>query len=121
MNAQVQITHEGDYIVVRTEGEDNHQSIVGLWQAAAMACGDYNCKKVLGISKMAGMTMLEAYRHFEILTDVGIDRDYRIAWVKENPEELEKLKVVETVLASRGFYQARVFSNVSEAKQWLLE
>ncbi len=86
----------------------------------AKACEDVRCFKILGVTEFSNpLTTMEAYDHQNIFEEAGITQKYRIAWAEKNPEARKMIKFIETVLRNRGL-EVRLFSDVVEAKQWLL-
>jgi len=64
---------------------------------------------------------MNAFDHLKILEEVGVTLDYRIAWVSNTPETAFNLEFVETVVVkNRGLANGAIFSNLEEAKSWLL-
>jgi hypothetical protein len=122
MNYELQITHEGQYILVWVAGDKNGcQVSLEIWGSVAKACAEHGCKKVLVLSNSAPLKTTEASNHWEVFNKVGITPDYRIAWVEGNARTKEAAKLIETVLDNRGYWQARMFEDPAEAKKWLLE
>ena len=120
MEDQFQITYEGNYIQVRLQGSEDLGVASRLWPLILEACKDNDCFKVLGIAKASSpLGPMDAYNHAELFNKLGINHQYRIAWVELNPEAYEATHFAETVLNNRGL-PGRLFADVSEAKQWLL-
>jgi hypothetical protein len=67
------------------------------------------------------LTTMDAWRHQEIFAKAGVTRKIRIAWVDLNPDTFEITRFVETTLLNRGLVNGRLFADVREARQWLLE
>ena len=120
MEDQFQITFEGNYIQVRLQGSEDLGVASRLWPQIREACKDNDCFKVLGIAETSSpLGTMDAYNHAELFHKLGINHQYRIAWVELNPEAYEATQFAETVLKNRGL-PGRLFADVSEAKQWLL-
>jgi hypothetical protein len=122
MNNELQVTHEGEYVLAWVTGDKNsYQISLEIWGSIAKACAEHGCKKVLALSNSAPLKTMEASNLWEVFNKVGITPDYRIAWVEGNAKTKEAAKLVETVLDNRGYWQARMFEDPAEAKKWLLE
>jgi hypothetical protein len=64
---------------------------------------------------------MDAFDHLKILEEVGLTYQYRIAWVDQKTPTARGLEFVETVVVkNRGLANGRLFSNVEDAKSWLL-
>jgi hypothetical protein len=114
------ITFEEDHIKVLSDGDKNYDSATKLWRAIKKKCEEHNCFKVLGIANSEKhFDTMEAYSHAELFSELGITHKYSIAWVELNPEAVETVKFIETVLRNRGL-PGHVFSTEEEAKEWLL-
>jgi len=121
MSSQLTITFEDEYIQVRSDGEKNYQFALRLWMEVAETCRQHECYKVLGIARTTiPLKTLDGYNHYKIFQQAGITRRHRIAWVELNPDAYEAVDFVEMVLRNRAVAQIRLFSDVVEAKQWLL-
>jgi len=120
MEDQFHITFEGIYIQVQLQGNEDLDVASQLWPQVIEACNKDDCFKVLGIAETTSpLATMDAYQHAELFNKLGIDHQYRIAWVELNPEAYEATQFAETVLSNRGL-PGRLFSDLSEAKQWLL-
>lgn len=64
---------------------------------------------------------MDAFKHEKIFRETEVSLKYRIAWVKKNPIARENIQFVETVLKNRGLVNGGLFTDVSEAKAWLLK
>lgn len=120
MSYEIEISYKGEYVLVQLAGQDSYQASVEIYQKIAAACVKYECLKVLAISHLTPLDTMDAFKHFEIIQAAGITRRHRIAWVETNPETVAVDQFIENVLVNRGFYQMRLFSAASEAKEWLL-
>jgi hypothetical protein len=120
MEDQFEITYEGNCIKVQLQGNEDLGVASCLWPQILEACKDNDCFKVLGIAETTNpLGTMDAYNHAELFNKLGINHQYRIAWVELNPEAYEATQFAETVLKNRGL-PGRLFADVSEAKQWLL-
>jgi hypothetical protein len=121
MGYEMGVTFEGNFLCVRVTAESDYQTSLQFFTELARACEEYKCRNILGISNSTPLKTMEAFDHPEILKKAGFTYKYRLAWVELNPEAREMDKFIENVLANRAIIQARVFSDESEARQWLLE
>lgn len=121
MKNELAVSFEGDHIKVIANGEKDLEFSTRLWEAVQKQCVQNSCYRVLGIAHtVSPVSTTEGYEHAGLFRQLGIDRKYRIAWVELNPEALDTVLFIETVLFNRG-YSARAFSTISEAREWLLE
>lgn len=105
---------------VLSNGEKNYEFASRLWSQTVDACRENECFKILGIAKTTiPVQTMEAYDHVELFQQLGITPEFRIAWVELNAEAYKTTYFIETVLSNRGF-PGRLFSDISEAKEWLL-
>jgi len=118
---EVTITPMGNYLYVFASGESSVENASKLWKDISAASKKYNCFNILGEQKISNsMSATEAWSHHKIFAEQGITTKYLIAWVDNNPRTLEQTKFVRTVLASRDMAYGKLFSNVEEARSWLL-
>ena len=122
MSYEMSVTFMGDYVEARSTGDKNYQTAVALWQEIIKVCAEHNCYKVLGIGESTTpMSTMDAMHHEKLFKDFAITRRYQIAWVELNKEAVGSMKFLETVLLNRGLLNGMLFSNVEEAKRWLLD
>ncbi len=108
------------YIEVHSVGEKDYQFATSLWNEIVINCRQHNCFHVLGIAKTTiPVTTMEGFKHYQLLNEVGITTQYRIAWVELNPEVYSTYRFIENVLHNRGMYNIKLFSDIKEAKEWL--
>ena len=117
---EMNVTFEGEFLYVRVTAEDDYETSVRFFTELAGTCEEYKCCKILVISNSTPLRTAAAYDHAEIVRGAGFTARHRLAWVEMNPKARDMDKFIEDVLANRGVIQARVFSDESEAKQWLL-
>ncbi len=114
-----EITFEGDYVKVLSNGDKDLEFATNLWSAIAETCHTHNCFDVLGIAETSSpVSIWEGSQHAQLFRDLGIIRNYRIAWVELNPQARRATYFIETVLFNRGL-PGRLFSTVTEAKEGL--
>ena len=117
---EVEITLEGQYVKVISNGHKSYETMISLWTAIVEFCNESNCYHVLGLANSTNaIQTMEGYNQAKLFSDLGIDHKFRIAWVESNPEMFQKLYFVETVLHNRGL-PGRIFADVDTAIEWLL-
>ena len=84
-------------------------------------CKRHDCFDILGVSALQPVSTGEAYDHAAIFEAVGVTKDFRIAWVEENPDAKEWIKLSEAVVRNRQLATTQVFNSVADAKRWLTE
>ena len=120
MQAEFEVSFEGDYVKVIEKGDQHIQVATDLWAAVAAECKKRGCFKVFGVSTTdEPLPTIDGYQHADLFKSLGIDHRYRIAWVEENPEAVDGLHFAETVLINRGL-PGRLFSSKDTALDWLL-
>ncbi len=120
MTNQIDVTFEGDYIRVLSDGEKSIDFARRLWSEVSALCKKHNCFKVLGVANTTlPLGIMDAYDHGELFRQLDISSQYRIAWIEQNAEAGDSVRLVETVLYNRGV-TVRLFSKVADAKRWLL-
>lgn len=122
MRDDIIVEHKGDHVHARVYEKNNYDISLEVWRRIMAACKEHNCFNILGESfATEELFTLDAFNHLKILKEVGLTLDYRIAWVSHVKEASRGLEFVETVVVkNRGLANARLFSTVEEAKQWLL-
>lgn len=119
MEQDIAITFEGEYIKVITHG-GGIDFARRVWSQVKQACNEDKCFSVLGIGNTTSLSTMEAYDHAALFRELELSHKYRIAWVETNADTRDIIAFTETVLYNRAF-PGRLFSGVSEAKQWLLD
>lgn len=121
MRYEMLVTFMGTYVEARSVGEKSYQTAEKLWAEITRICQEHDCYRVLGIADSdKQMSLMDSINHEQLFRQFGITPRYKIAWAESNPDELGKLKNLETILVNRG-YRGKVFSDVEEAKAWLLK
>lgn len=121
MANKVVITPMDGYIYVEISGTGNYDEVLELWQNIAATCHEHQCFNVLGVQRCKiAIDTLTALDHHTVFTDVGIGNRYRIAWVDENPRTFETIAFIKNVLANRSTGYGKIFTNIEDAKTWLL-
>jgi hypothetical protein len=121
MRDEIVIEHEGDYVHVRQYGRDSYEISLDLWRRVVAACEEHQCFNVLGENfSTDSFSMMDAYDHGKIFQIAGVTLRHRIAWVHHDPGTIEPTRFAETVLKNRGLANGYLFTNVEDAKRWLL-
>lgn len=122
MSYQVEITPHDDYMHVVVSGLANYENARDLWRRIAIACEEHQCYRVLGEQRMINtMSTVDAFNHQKIFLELGIGSKYRIAWVDHNPRTFETTDFIRTVLFNRDLGYGKLFSNITQAKTWLMK
>ncbi len=109
------------FIQVHSNGNKDIQFATRLWSKIAANCRSMNCFNVLGIAYTTSPPeAIEAYQYGDLFEKLGIDKNYRIAWVELNPLTYNTSYFVETVLLNRDL-NVRLFHNIEQAQNWLLQ
>lgn len=117
---QIVISFEDDHVLARTGGDKDYLFLEQLWRQISRECEKHQCFNVLGIANTTtAVEVVEAYDLPGIFHSNNIDHRYRIAWVEENPDSIDMIEFLETVLANRGL-PGRAFETEEKAREWLL-
>ncbi len=119
---EIVVEYRGNYVYAAMYGKNNYDLSLELWRRIMAECQKHNCFNILGENHTTEkLSTMDAYDHLKILQEVGLTLDYRVAWVDEETPTRKGLEFVETVVVkNRGMANARLFSNIEEAKLWLL-
>lgn len=121
MENKIEVTFEGDHVLVIADGDKDYRYIQSLWREVAATCDQHECYNVLGIANTT--TPVEAVDGYDlpmIFRELRIGQHYRIAWVEQKQDSRDVLEFVVTVLKNRGL-PGRLFDTEAEARQWLLD
>jgi len=114
------IKYENPFLRVETQGIFDFVKVFEMWEAIFATCREHNCFKILGISNLEKpVPSMDAYDHLSLLQTTGVTQNHRIAWVAGKPELLERLRLTETVLRTRGSINIRAFDSLKAATRWL--
>ena len=120
MENTLEISFEGDHVLVIADGDKDYRYMDNMWREIAMKCDQHECYNVLGLANTT--TPVEAVDGYDlpaIFRDLGIGPHYRIAWVEANEEARGVIEFIENVLANRGL-PGRLFETEAQARHWLL-
>ena len=120
MSFEIRVTFKDDYIEACITGDDSYEISLELWKRISEECNKHQCYKILGISDTPPSSTIDAFNHYKIFKETGITVSHCIAWVDMNPKSFEDTRFIETVLLNRGLLTGRLFSDITEAKSWLL-
>ena len=116
----IEVSFEGDHILVLTDGDKDYEYLEKLWSMVSRACEKHGCFNVLGVANTnTPIEAVEAYELPRIFRENNIDERYRIAWVEQTPDAADTVAFVASILANR-YLPGRDFETVEEAKAWLL-
>lgn len=119
MTVTKEISFEGDHVRVVSLGEKSIDTSRELWTAVVQACEEHQCYWVLGIANSTkAMPIIDGFDHVALFRELGIDTNYRIAWVEQNPNAVKSVKFIDAALFQR-MLPGRIFSDENEAKIWL--
>lgn len=121
MDNRIEVSFEGDHVLVIADGDKDYRYIQTLWREVAATCDQHECYNVLGIANTT--TPVEAVDGYDlpmIFRELRIGQHYRIAWVEQKQDSRDVLEFVVTVLKNRGL-PGRLFDTEAEARQWLLD
>ncbi|HFB67007.1 MAG TPA: hypothetical protein ENJ60_15850 [Aeromonadales bacterium] len=117
-----EVTFEGQYVFVSSEGDKNMTNAKLLWTEIARVCNESHCFKVLGVSHSENpFSITESFQFAELFKALGITNTFKVAWVETNPKAQNTLNLVENVLHRRGLIEGRMFRDINQAKIWLLK
>jgi len=120
MSYQMTATFEGDLLHVHVTAQDSYETSLRFFTELADVCRKHDCRRILAVSDSTPLSIMAAFDHHEILSNVGFTMQYSLAWVEKNPEARKIDEFIEDVLANRAVIRARVFSDESDGRQWLL-
>ncbi len=121
MPLKYSIRHEDSLIRVAVTGSPDYLTLDRLWHDIVAHCKRHGCLKVLGESTSEQWENADAYDHAAIFEAAGVTNQYRIAWVEQDPDAKEAIKLAEAVVNNRGIETARVFDSLAAAQRWLAE
>jgi len=121
MHNKLEITFEGDHILVIADGDKDYRYMDRLWRELAAACEKYDCYNVLGIANTSTpVEAVDGYDLAALFRELNIGQNYRIAWVELDEDARDTAAFVQTVLANRGL-PGLLFDTEADARKWLLE
>jgi hypothetical protein len=120
MENTLEVTFEGDYVLVIADGDKDYRYMDRLWRTVATTCEQHDCFKVLGLADTrTPVEAVEGYDLPNLFRELGIGPHYKIAWVEKNLDARDTVEFVQTVLANRGM-PGLLFETEEDARAWLL-
>ncbi len=120
MENTLEVTFEGDHVLVIADGDKDYRYMDRLWREVALTCERHECYNVLGLANTrTPVEAVEGYDLPNLFRELGIGQHYRIGWVEKNLDARDTIDFVQTVLANRGL-PGLVFDTEEEARTWLL-
>lgn len=120
MDFQLKITPRGDYLLAELSGQNSYDAVQEGLLRVKQACEQHECYKILMLSSMSSMEVVEAYQVPALFRETGFDSKYRWAWVPLSSDNLNVATFVETVLKNRGLLNGSVFEDEASARSWLM-
>ncbi len=121
MSNILEITFEGDHVLVIADGDKDYRYMDRLWRKLAATCEKYDCYNVLGIANTSTpVEAVDGYDLAALFRELNIGQNYRIAWVELDEDARDTAAFVQTVLANRGL-PGLLFDTEADARKWLLE
>jgi len=109
-----------DYIQVHSNGVKNLEFTSAMWEEVVKTCKANQIFKVLGIALTSEpLTTKETQGLLPLFQKLGLDREYKIAWVELNPKFYERTLLAEDLLSHHGV-DTKFFYEVEHARNWLL-
>jgi sulfur carrier protein ThiS len=121
MDHEMRITLQDGYLLTELSGQHSYDAIRDELQRLKEACSEYNCYRILGLSTMSSMEVVEAYQVPDLMRELEFTSKYTWAWVVLNKDAEEVPQFVETVLKNRGLLNGAFFTDKDEALEWLLK
>jgi len=110
-----------DYIQVHSNGVKNLEFAISLWTRVVEECKANNIFKVLGIALTSDpLQEDEADEMLPIFKELGLDKEYKIAWVELNPEFFDICLYSERLISANGV-DVKFLYEVEHARNWLLK
>ncbi|MBT8235018.1 MAG: hypothetical protein KJO04_02400 [Bacteroidia bacterium] len=108
-----------DYIQVHANGAKTFEFAASMWQEVVKRCNTEKKFKILGIALTSDpLKKEEADNLLPFFKELGLDQNYKIAWVELNPEYYDIILYSESLMSSNGI-DAKFFYEVGHAKAWL--
>lgn len=120
MENTIEVTFEGDHVLVISDGDKDYRYLERLWHEVTTTCEQHDCYNVLGLANTrTPVEAVEGYDLPNLFRELGIGQHYRIAWVEKNQDARDSIEFVQTVLANRGL-PGLLFDTEEAARSWLL-
>ena len=120
MRNKLEVSFEGDHILVISDGDKDYRFMDRLWRDTAAVCEKHGCFNILGIANTSTpVEAVEGYDLAGLFRELNIGQNYRIAWVELDDESRDMAAFMQAVLANRGL-PGLLFETEAEARKWLL-
>ena len=120
MKVHLDFDYNSNYIEVRYRGPDSPEISRNIFRQIIDECDKHKCYNILTIAYLENsLTTMENYDLAKMLEEEGFSKKHRLALVDLNPDTYNSTYQAETVLFYH-FFNARLFQEEEEAKQWLL-
>ena len=115
------ILHVKDgYVQVHSNGVKNLKFVTTMWHEVVELCKANKIFKILGIALTSDpLSEEESKGLLPLFNKLGLDNDYKIAWVELNPKYYQETLFAEDLLSHNGV-DAKFFYEVEHARNWLL-
>ena len=122
MARQLRIVFEGTCFHIHASGTSNYPAKLDFWQKVVKACEEHHCFNILGefFPNSRPLGTIEAYDIYTVLKEAGVTRKHKIVWVISDSSYLESMSFAETVFRNRILSGVRAFTDITSAKNWLL-
>lgn len=123
MSYELQFEAQGQLLCVRARGnrdtENPGAAAREAWTKVAQKCDELALSCVLILSEVTGRyPTLDTYQTMSALDRYGISRDWKIAYVNDDPQCRQDLLFMTAVADKRGFL-VRLFADEASARKWL--
>ena len=113
------IYEKDDYIQVHANGAKTLEFATSMWREVIKRCSTKKIYKILGIALTSDpLKKQEAKDLLPLFKELGLDQNYKIAWVELNPEYYEVILYAESLMSANGV-DAKFLYEVGHAKAWL--
>ena len=121
MESKYSVIYNGRYVEIISVGRKSIAHSRQMYVEVQHVCELHECFRLLGISLSEGpMSINDAFDHAGLFQELGIDSNYKLAWVETNHDAMEPLEFAEDVLHNRGL-PGRLFKTIEAARTWLLD
>ena len=115
------IYDKGDYIQVHANGAKTLEFATSMWREVVKRSRTKKIFKILGIALTSDpLKKQEPNSLLPLFKELGLDQNYKIAWVELNPEFYDIILYSESLMSSNGV-DAKFFYEVGHAKAWLIK
>lgn len=119
---RLKILFDDTHIHVCASGRSSYMAKLDFWQKVVKAYEEHHCFNILGefFQNSRPLGTIEAYDIYTVLKEAGVTRKHKIAWVISDSSHLESMSFAETVFRNRVLSGVRAFTDITAAKNWLL-